>query len=163
MPTAGDEKNKDFISKNPTIVFTLIVGLFLLSLALIYIWDPLLLSEKHPATVILVVLFLFFICAITLQFRFSPTSDDDTIYSNTYFNYIFLILKYVGLVAVAIFFIISIAWLFRHTSYSFRIFTWIIYILIIYVAVGIVLLLFKNEKHIDALTKSSEKNQTSLY
>tara|TARA_Y100000389_G_C17423010_1_gene497848 strand:- start:332 stop:1549 length:1218 start_codon:yes stop_codon:yes gene_type:complete len=160
MPTA-DEKNKDFISKNPTVVFTLIVGLFLLSLALIYIWDPLLLSEKHPATIILIVLFLFFICAITLQFRFSPTSDDDSIYNNTYLKYIILILKYIGIITAVLFFIISIAWLFRNYSSASGVFTWIINILIISGAVGIVMLLLKNEKQIDSLNKDSNQKSYS--
>lgn len=163
MPLAGDEKNQDFISKNPTVVFTLIVGLFLLSLALIYIWDPLLLSEKHPATIILVVLFLFFICAITLQFRFSPTSDEDSIYSNTYLKYIILILKYIGIITAVLFFIMSIAWLFRNYSSASGVFTWIINILIISGAVGIVMLLFKNEKQIEALNKSSGQKSYSYW
>ena len=156
----------DFINENPTIVFTLVVGLFILALVLIYIWDPLLLNEKHPAAIIFVVLFIFFICAITLQYRFSSSDNESSVYKDTYLSYIISIGSLLGIVAAILLTIVTIAWLFRNYSSASNVFSWIINILIISGAVGVVMLLFKNNKEISkemAAPKNSGPNKYSYW
>jgi hypothetical protein len=55
------------LGKTSFLIF--IFGIILLSLTLIYVWDPYSLTEKHPAITIFVVLSIFFVCGIALQYK----------------------------------------------------------------------------------------------
>ena len=131
-----------------TTFLVFIMGIILLSLTLIYIWDPYLLTEKHPALTIFLVLSIFCMCGLALQHKFNPDRGDVT-----FLSYIKSIGKLFCIMAVIMLCIVSIAWLFRNYSSTTIVFTWFINIIIISGLIGGLILLFKNDKEINELNK----------
>jgi hypothetical protein len=147
------------LGKTSFLIF--IFGIILLSLTLIYVWDPYSLTEKHPAITIFVVLSIFFVCGIALQYKFAPEPRvSGSFFDLSFFDFIKDLGKLFCIMAVIWLCIISIAWLFRNYSSATFVFTWFINILIIAGAIGGVLLLFKKDKEINELNKiNTSKNQ----
>ena len=149
-----DIRSKNYIKDSSNTTFTVvIVGFFLLALSLIYIWDPYSLSEKHPATIIFVVLALFFICAVCLHYKFDPNKSTSYDGFKTYIKNLVYLVLIMGFVLLCI---LAIGWLFRNYSSLSNLLLWIINILIIVGAISAVMLLFKNEKEINELNKIND-------
>ena len=147
----SDIRSKNLIKDSSNTTFTVvIIGLFLLALSLIYIWDPYSLTEKHPATIIFVVLAMIFVCGVCLHYKFDPNKSASYDGFNTYIKNIGYL---ICIMAVALLCILAIGWLFRNYSSASNLLLWIINILIIAGAISVVMLLFKNEKEINELNK----------
>ena len=153
-------RNKNSMkSDENTFWFTVIVlSIFSLIIALIYVWDPYKLSEKHPANTTFLVLFVAFLCGITLRYKHYPDKQN----LQSFFEYIKDIAIVFFIVASMMSLLIGVIWLFRNFGSASNIVSFIIYGLVIAGAISLIMMLINDDSSLDELARLQGKKNNSM-
>jgi len=152
-------KNKANFTKITIIVGVIFTGL----LAIIYAWDPYSLSSKYPAITIFIVLFLFFLGGMVLNYNQDSIKISEKERLATFTSYLSRLFLFLGLTVGVIIFFICVSWLFRNYSSASTVIYWLLYTGIIAGAIGGALMLLKNNKEISELNKFNAHKQYSYF